>query len=135
MSPRAYLLDRFRSDAGVLRERAESLRSGPPQPGPDAVTSARMADACDEVVAMIEALPENDESSATIAALTALTPLLERRAAANSEEPPVRSVFAGAATRIREIAEAEARHQQTLASKDHEPYRDEPIDDDEDDNA
>ena len=111
MSPREYLIDRFRTDAVTLRQRAAQLRSGPPQPGPDAATSQRMAEACEDVLAMIEAIPEADDASALVAALTALMPLLDRRALASSASPPVRSVFAGAATRIREVVDAERRHQ------------------------
>lgn len=110
-----YLLDRFRTDADALRQRSTALRGGPPQPGPDAPTSLRMAEACDEVVAMVGAIPDGGDTAQLIATLTALIPLLERRAAAAANAPPVRAVFAGAATRIREIADAEARVQQEAA--------------------
>ncbi|MBL0170233.1 MAG: hypothetical protein IPP90_05780 [Gemmatimonadaceae bacterium] len=107
MLPRAYLLDRFRTDASVLRQRAETLRGSPPQPGPDADTSARMAAACDDVIGMIDAIPVTDDALAMITTLTALIPLLEQRAAAVAGTPAVRAVYAGAATRIREVAAAE----------------------------
>ena len=94
MSPRAYLLTRFRTDADALRERAAFLRQAPPQPGPDAATSIRMADACDDVIAMIEAIPERTEALETVVALTSLLPLLEARAKASSDRPPVRAVYA-----------------------------------------
>lgn len=109
MSAVQYLLDRFRSDADALRGRAAALRAGPPQPGPDAATSLRMAEACDDVVSMVGAIPDADDAAAVIASLTSLIPLLEQRAAAVAGMPPVRAVFAGAATRIREIADAETR--------------------------
>ncbi len=108
MSAVQYLLDRFRTDADALRQRAASLRDMPPQPGPDAATSLRMADACDDVVAIVGAIPDGEDAHELIASLTALIPLLERRAAAVANAPPVRAVFAGAATRIREITDAEA---------------------------
>ena len=77
-----------------------------------------MAEACDEVVAMVSAIPDGDDAAAVIASLTALIPLLERRAAAVASAPPVRAVFVGAATRIREIEEAEASAGQPLAHDD-----------------
>ena len=120
MSPRTYLLSRFRADADALRERAAFLRSAPPQPGPDAATSIRMADACDDVTAMIDAVPERTAALETIDALTSLIPLLESRAAAASDRPPVRAVYAGAATRIREVADAERRHQDPASLEDSE---------------
>ena len=115
MSAVQYLLGRFRTDADALRERAAALRNEKPKGGPDAATSLRMAEACDEVVAMVGAIPDNDDAAVVIDALTSLIPLLERRAAAVATAPLVRAVFVGAATRIREIAEAEARagHQDT----------------------
>jgi hypothetical protein len=109
MSAVQYLLGRFGTDAHALRERAAALRDEKPKGGPDAATSLRMAEACDEVVAMVGAIPDDDDADAVITALTALIPLLERRAAAAEGAPPVRAVFVGAATRIREIADAEAR--------------------------
>jgi len=72
--------------------------------------SRQMAAACDEVVAMIEAVPAGDPPEAISAALDALIPLLEKRANSTGAAPPVRSVYAGAATRIREVLEAERRH-------------------------
>lgn len=111
MLPREYLLSRFRTDADTLRQRAESLSSGPPQPGPDAITSRAMASACEDVVAMVAAIPEQSDTVGMISTLTALIPLLDARAAAVTNAPPVRAVYVGASTRIREVADAEARHQ------------------------
>ena len=129
VSPRAYLLDRFRTDAAALRQRAEFLRDGTPAAGPDTATSRRMADACDAVIAMLEAIPDADDASTMINPLTALIPMLEQRAAAASGTPPVRAVYAGAATRIREIADAESRHEQSHGAKPEMELEDE--DDDE----
>ena len=128
MSPRAYLLNRFRTDAAALRQRAESLRDGPPAAGPDAATSRRMAEACDEVIAMLEAIPDADDASTMLNTLAALIPMLEQRAAAGSSTPPVRAVYAGAATRVREIADAETKHQQSHAANGEM----EPVDEDDD---
>ena len=110
MPPRTYLIDRFRADAAALRQRVVLLQSGAPPLGPDALTSLRMAEACDDVIAIVEAIPESDETTAVVSTLTAIIPLLERRAAAASDAPAVRAVYAGAATRIREIAAAESGH-------------------------
>ncbi len=109
VSPRQYLLDRFRADAVALRERAAALKSGAKQPGPDAATSARMAAACDDVAAMIAAIPEAAEIDEMLNALSAIIPLLEQHAAKTASTPPVRAVFVGAVTRVREIVEAERR--------------------------
>lgn len=133
--PHQYLLDRFLADAAVLRQRAVTLRSGPPQPGPDAAMSQRMATACDDVVAMLEAIPDSDDVGALIDSLTALVPLLEQRAAAVTNAPPLRAVYAGAATRIREVATAESRHlaDDKQAEVDMLDDSDEDIDDEMDD--
>lgn len=109
MTPRDYLLDRFRADGDTLRQRAAALRRGPAQPGPDATTSLQMASACEDVFAMIEALPADAAVSEMLDALSALIPLMEQRAAA-ANVPPVRAVYVGAATRIREVASVERQH-------------------------
>ena len=108
MSPRTYLLARFQADAEALRQRAAVLRSGPALPGPDSATSSQMADACDHVVAMVTAVAAHDDASIEIASLLGLVPLLEQRAS-TSAVPTVRAVFVGAATRIREVRDAELR--------------------------
>ena len=112
-TPREYLLDRFRTDAAALRQRGVQLRAIPrgsaPPPGPDAATSERMAAACEDVVAMIGAIPAGSSHAETANALAAMLPLLEQRAVREAASPPTRAVFAGAATRIREMQEAEAR--------------------------
>lgn len=108
MDARQYLLDRFVSDAAVLRARAASLRAGPPVPGPDAPTSAKMAEACDRVAELIESVPENEPPGIMLQSLATLTLPLEELSRKQSDLPAVRSVYAGAATRIRELLEAEA---------------------------
>jgi hypothetical protein len=106
---RSYLLDRFRTDAVALRQRADAMgaRGAAPVPGPDANMSRRMAAACERVVAMLEAVPEADDSTQAMATLIALVPLLEQHAAQEAGAPPVRAVYIGAATRIREVQAAE----------------------------
>jgi hypothetical protein len=68
-----------------------------------------MADACDEVVAMLLAIADHGDADAELDAIMALVPLLEHRASGQTSNPAVRSVFAGAATRIREVRSAEAQ--------------------------
>ena len=123
LSARAYLLDRFRSDAVALRQRADSLAAAPRSAkvsGPDADTSRRMSQACDSVVAMIEAVPEAEDADRALASLSALVPLLEHHAAQETGGPPVRAVYVGAATRIREVEAAEARARQQISPADSE---------------
>jgi hypothetical protein len=106
---RDYLVNRFQTDAVVLRERVALMARGTKVPGPDAATSSRMADACEEVVAMLLAIASHGDADAELDAIMALVPLLEHRATAQQATPPVRSVYAGAATRIREVRSAEAQ--------------------------
>ena len=106
---REYLVNRFQTDAAVLRERVAAIARGTKVPGPDAATSGRMADACDEVVAMLLAIADHGDADAELDAIMALVPLLEHRASGQTSNPAVRSVFAGAATRIREVRSAEAQ--------------------------
>jgi hypothetical protein len=106
---REYLIHRFRGDAQSLRDRLDALQRGTKLPGPDAAMSRRMAEACDAVAAMIESIAPQASLEAELSALGALVPLLEQRAKANEQAPPVRAVYAGAATRIREVEAAEAR--------------------------
>ncbi len=121
LSARAYLLDRFRSDADVLRQRADALAVAPGNAkvaGPDAATSKRMAQACDVVVQMIEAVPEAEDPVRALANISALLPLLEHHAAQEQHAPPVRAVYVGAATRIREVEAVEARAREQTAPID-----------------
>ncbi len=106
---REYLVNRFQADGVVLRERVALMARGTKVPGPDAATSRRMADACDEVVAMLLAIASSDHAAAELDAIMALVPLLEHRATEQQSNPAVRSVYAGAATRIREVRLAEAQ--------------------------
>ena len=122
MSPRTYLLTRFQADADALRQRAAALRGGPAMPGPDAATSSQMADACEKVVAMVSAVSAHDDAAREITSLLALVPLLDQHASVSSA-PTVRAVFVGAATRIREVRDAEARTA-------HAPIDDEDIEED-----
>jgi hypothetical protein len=113
---REYLVNRFRTDAVALRERADHMARGAKVAGPDAATSRRMAEACDEVATMVHALSSNGEAQAAVDALLALVPLLEQRAQAHAAAPAVRSVYQGAATRIREVHEAEQRSLDALTA-------------------
>lgn len=130
---RDYLVNRFQSDAVVLRERVALLARGTKVPGPDAATSSRMADACDEVVAMLLAIASHGDASAELDAIMALVPLLEHRATEQQSNPAIRSVYAGAATRIREVRLAEA--QSSPARDDVDDVDDDTDDDDVDDDV
>ena len=106
---RDYLVERFESDAAMLRERVAVLARGTKVAGPDAATSRGMADGCEEVAAMLRAIVSTGEASRDLEAVMALVPLLEHRAAEPKLLPAVRAVYVGAATRIREVWLAEAR--------------------------
>lgn len=106
---RDYLIERFESDAAMLRERVAVLARGTKVAGPDAATSRGMADGCEEVAAMLRAIVSTGEASRDLEAVMALIPLLEHRAAEPKLLPAVRAVYVGAATRIREVWLAEAR--------------------------
>jgi len=122
---REYLVNRFRTDATALRERADGLVRGAKVAGPDAAMSRRMAEACDEVASMVQALISNGDAQAAVDALLALVPLLEQRAQQFAATPAVRSVYQGAATRIREVHEAEQRSLDALtATLDAAPHGD-----------
>ena len=84
-------------------------------PGPDAATSERMAAACDDVVAMLSAIPDGSDPAAVLSSIAALSPLLDMRAGRESSSPAVRAVYAGAATRIREVQQVEATARDLLA--------------------
>lgn len=117
--PRAYLLDRFKSDAAALRQRAGMLRvrgvaDAERTAGPDAETSARMASACDDVVAMLDAVPDGGDADAVLSSIAALSPLLDQRAERETT-PAVRAVYAGASTRIREVQQADAAARNMLS--------------------
>jgi hypothetical protein len=131
-----YLRDRFVSDARVLRDRADALGRGTRIPGPDASTSRAMAVACDTVTAMLDGIAHQASAQDTLDALGALIPLLEQRAA-KEKSPAVRSVFVGAATRIREVRNAEAKASATAleaeAIDDDDAFGDDVDDNDVDD--
>jgi|APMI01.1.fsa_nt_gi hypothetical protein len=124
LTAREYLVDRFTNDARVLRERVETLARGAKVPGPDAATSRSMAAACDEVAAMVQAVADTGNAAYTLDALVALIPLLEQRAGVQAS-PAVRSVYAGAATRLREVHAAERQ-----ADADDADFDDSELDDD-----
>ncbi|GAB1344593.1 hypothetical protein [Gemmatimonas sp.] len=126
---REYLIHRFRGDAHALRERVSALQSGARIPGPDLATSRQMAAACDEVADMLDAISPRDELSEEMAALGALLPLLEKKASVNATLPPVRAVFAGAATRIREVQAAEAQAQRSAPDAEGDDELEDDIDD------
>lgn len=130
---RDYLVNRFQTDAVVLRERVALLARGTKVPGPDAATSSRMADACDEVVAMLLAIASHGDASVELDAIMALVPLLEHRATEQQSNPAIRSVYAGAATRIREVRLAEA--QSSPAHGDVDDVNDVDVDDTDDDDV
>lgn len=106
---RDYLVERFESDAAMLRQRVAVLARGTKVAGPDAATSRGMADGCEEVAAMLRAIVSTGDASRDLEAVMALVPLLEHRAAESKLLPAVRAVYVGAATRIREVWLAEAR--------------------------
>jgi hypothetical protein len=108
MTAREYLVDRFRNDGRVLRERVAALAGGATLPGPDRATSSQMASACDEVAEMLAAVATVGDAAAILESLLALVPLLEQRAH-GQKAPAVRAVYAGAATRIREVHDVERR--------------------------
>ena len=127
---REYLVHRFQTDAAVLRERVAAIARGTKVPGPDAATSSRMADACDEVVAMLLAIASHGDASVELDAIMALVPLLEHRATEQQSNPAIRSVYAGAATRIREVRLAEARSSPAHDDVDDDDTDDDDVDDD-----
>ena len=127
---RDYLVNRFQTDAVVLRERVALLARGTKVPGPDAATSSRMADACDEVVAMLLAIASHGDASVELDAIMALVPLLEHRATEQQSNPAIRSVYAGAATRIREVRLAEAQSSPAHDDVDDDDTNDDDVDDD-----
>ena len=59
--------------------------------------------------ALLLAIADHGDADAELDAIMALVPLLEHRASGQTSNPAVRSVFAGAATRIREVRSAEAQ--------------------------
>ncbi len=131
---REYLAERFKSDAAVLRERADALSRGAKVPGPDLATSRAMADACEQVAIMISAVVQNGDADHALDALGALIPLLEQRANAQ-KHPAIRSVYAGAATRIREVRAAEADAATAASTADIDEDIDEELDDSDDADA
>jgi hypothetical protein len=90
-----------------------------------------MADACEAVAAMIESIAPQEHAAHELHAIVALIPLLEQRARDAGMVPPVRAVYAGAATRIREVQIAEAAVAGgSAADIDDEDMDDDDLDDD-----
>ena len=107
---RDYLIERFRGDANTLRQRAAALVGvKKPAPGPDAAVSSAMAAACDDVATLSEQLPVNAPLDEIVRALQAMLPELVKRVnePASAVSPAVRSVYAGACTRVQELITAE----------------------------
>lgn len=102
--PLTYLLDRFATDAVTLRARTDLLVGKPaPEHGPDGNASREMAEACEQVIAMLKDLEQQSDDE-LLDALDALGPELH----ALSERAPndfVRSVYGGAATRIEQVVQ------------------------------
>lgn len=127
--PRSYLHARFTADAVTLRDRAVQLAGKPAPPhGPDAAASDRMAEACEQIAALIGNLGDDVNEQ-----LTGLDTLLPEIAALSerAEDAFVRSVYGGAATRITDIV---TRERAALVADDLEPDAtdDDEADDDED---
>jgi hypothetical protein len=89
-----------------------------------------MAEACRDVVALLEHIRPHHEAAEELAAIVSLVPLLEQKARDTATLPPVRAVYAGAATRIREVQDAETAAAQANAS-----MGDDDVDDDMDDDV
>lgn len=122
--PRTYLLDRFATDATTLRSRAEALAGkAAPEHGPDSQASLAMAQACDEVIGLINNISGKSEDE-LLDALDTLGPELHSQAEDQSNAF-VRSVYAGAAARIEDIV-AKTR---ALDADDHD-HDDDDVDDD-----
>lgn len=124
-----YLHERFTSDATTLRERAAALAKGAKIPGPDAAMSRRMADACADVASRVETAAQGRSGDAVLEALLALVSPLLAHADRVTDAPAVKAVYSGAATRIREVVEAERR---AMSGADHHDDIDR-FDDDDDD--
>lgn len=73
---------------------------------------------------MVQAVADTGNAAYTLDALVALIPLLEQRAGVQAS-PAVRSVYAGAATRLREVHAAERQ-----ADADDADFDDSELDDD-----
>jgi hypothetical protein len=100
-------MDRFAADAATLRERAAQLAGQPVPPhGPSAEVSARMAEACDDVLALL-ATASGDDVLVALDTLNALRPTLDARAQ-HASDPFIRSVYAGASARIADIVQQES---------------------------
>jgi hypothetical protein len=87
----ALLITRFSDDARLLRDRATT----PGSAGPSAQRSREMAEACDQIVALVQ------DTAISIEALTTLGRTFDARAA--SASAATQAVWRGAAMRTREL--------------------------------
>ena len=120
---REYLLARFQTDAATLRQRADALNGeSKPSPGPNALLSSAMADACDHVAALAEELPQHATVDVMLDALQALVPklMLVANSPAATTAPAIRAVYMGACTRVQELIAAETNAGETNAGEDDE---------------
>lgn len=138
--PLTYLLDRFATDATTLRARADHLAGRKaPEHGPDAAASIRMAEACEDVLALLNNLsvtaPDN-----VLDALEGLGPELHALSE-RATDAFVRSVYGGAATRISDVVqksrsdeiEHDDDHDDAMVDENDGDDLDDDIDDDIDD--
>lgn len=125
---REYLIERFRTDATTLRQRAAAIAgAAKPAPGPDAALSRAMADACDDVATLAEQLPSRATVEEIVAALRALLPELMTRAhnTQSQKAPAIKSVYIGASTRVQELIAAELQASADSAGPEHNTEFDE----------
>ncbi len=121
--PLTYLLDRFATDATTLRARAAHLAGkNAPEHGPDTEASIRMAEACEDVLALLNDI-EVESDDEMLDALDDLGPELHALSE-RATDAFVRSVYGGAATRISEIV------RKTHGEEDGEDGEDDDADDD-----
>ena len=79
---------------------------------------------------MLLAIASHGDASVELDAIMALVPLLEHRATEQQSNPAIRSVYAGAATRIREVRLAEAQSSPAHDDVDDDDTDDDDVDDD-----
>ncbi len=103
----SYLEERFAADAEALRERASSVGAGKAAGGPDAKTSLQMADACEVVIGLVATIPSSSDNISE--RLRELIETLNSLATKNSSVPAVKAVYAGAATRVMHVIDADQK--------------------------
>lgn len=93
-----HLAERFASDARALRARADALTAAGRAPGgarpvgPNAESTRRMADACDQVRALFDGVPDDEAARALLPTLAGLV--------AGARADDERHVYAGAVSRL-----------------------------------